>query len=76
MTAPARQSLAATTGARLRRVAQALNDLQDAGVRVGVAHGAVLTDYGFLIQDECGAWGVRMKVVDPHMKPVGDPDDD
>lgn len=61
---------------RLRRVAQALNDLQGAGVRVSAAHGAVLTDYGFLIQDEGGAWGVRMKIVDPLLRPVGDPDND
>lgn len=64
------------TEERLGHVAQAFNDLQSFGVHVSAAHGAILTDHGFLIQDADGQWGARMKIVDPQMVPRGDPDDD
>ena len=76
MPRPAHEPLAQMAQERLGCVAQALNDLQAYGVRVSAAHGALLTDYGFLIPAEDGTWAVRMKVYDPQMQPVGDPDDD
>ena len=76
MARPIRELLSMMTEERLGHVALAFNNLQAFGVRVSVAHGAILTDYGFLLQDEDGTWGVRMKITDPDMIPRGDPDDD
>jgi hypothetical protein len=60
----------------LAEIAQALNALRDLGVTVSARHGAVITDYGFLLPCDDGSWHVRMKLYDPQCVPVGDPDDD
>lgn len=73
---PVRELLSMMTEERLGHVAQALNDLQSFGIRISVSHGAILTDYGFVIPQDDGAWDVRMKITDPDMVPRGDPDDD
>lgn len=66
----------ALTAKYLTEVAQALNDLRDLGRPVVIRHGAIMTDCGFILPDDEGGWMVRMKTFDPHMQPVGDPDDD
>lgn len=67
---------AALVHAHLTEIAQALTALGDLGVRVTARHGAVITDYGFIIPADDGSWDARMKAYDPQMQPVGDPDDD
>lgn len=67
---------AAIIHAHLTEIAQALTALGDLGVRVSARHGAVITDCGFVIPDGDGSWRAHMKVYDPQMQPVGDPDDD
>lgn len=60
---------------RFAQVAELLNDLRACGISVSAAHGAVISDYGFILPGADG-WQVRMKITDPEMAPRGDPDDD
>lgn len=73
MTGPQQHALA---GKHLAEIAQALNDLRDLGVPAVLRHGAIMTDCGFVIPDAGDRWTARIKAYDPHMQPVGDPDDD
>lgn len=66
----------AAAHACLADIARALNDLRDIGVPAQLRHGAIMTDCGFVLPDGDGEWTARLKVYDPHMQPVGDPDDD
>jgi hypothetical protein len=60
----------------LAQIARTLNSLRDLGVPVTLRHGVLMTDCGYVIPDDDGHWSTRMKIYDPHMQPVGDPDDD
>lgn len=62
---------------RFLQVAQVFNDLRDLGItNVSARHGAVMSDFGYVLQNEDGSWSVRMKIYDPEYSPVGDADDD
>lgn len=64
-------------GKLLADIADALGQLHGKGVQPVLRHNAVLTNTGYVLPDVNGdSWSVRMKINDPTLVPVGDPDDD
>lgn len=51
--------------ALLGAVADALNACEQAGVTVKLKHGAVITDYGFVLPLGDGQWGARTLAYSP-----------
>lgn len=51
-----------TPTALLGVVADALNQLDDQGERVDVRFGAIMTNYGYVLQNSDGSWSAKLKV--------------
>lgn len=62
--------------ALLERLARALDACGEAGVCVKLKHGAVYTEYGYVLPLDDGRWVARSLTWDPLSPAGGDPDDE